>query len=79
MEQLQKMQIKRWLIGILGPCLSVLKRMEECYFVERIRENLGRCGEDVEICPPADIRGAKYLFIGNNVFIGPRVLIGAGE
>lgn len=40
---------------------------------------LASVGKDVEIVYPFDIRGKEFITIGNDVFIGPRVLMGAAK
>jgi acetyltransferase-like isoleucine patch superfamily enzyme len=45
--------------------------------IRRLRKSLGACGKDVQIVYPFDIRGREFVYISENVFIGPRVLIGA--
>ena len=42
---------------------------------QRIRRRLGSCGSDLDISYPWDIRGAKHVHVGNDVFIGPGVLM----
>jgi len=43
----------------------------------QMRRRLRSCGCDVELCHPFDIRGPEHVSLGDHVFIGPRVLIGA--
>ena len=59
--------------------LSFFERKVSHINTQALLKILGSCGSNVEICYPFDIRGEKFVHIGNDVFIGPRVLIGASE
>jgi acetyltransferase-like isoleucine patch superfamily enzyme len=42
---------------------------------KHIRRSVGRCGDDLDISYPWDIRNPQYIYIGRDVFIGPGVLM----
>lgn len=46
---------------------------------DELRTQLGRVGQSFEITPPWDIRAARYVFIGDDVYIGPDVLMIANQ
>lgn len=52
--------------------------IEKCKLIE-LTQSLHSFGEKAQICYPFDIRGVEFISIGSNVFIGPRVLLGADE
>ncbi len=47
--------------------------------LNELRAGLASVGKNVEIVYPFDIRGKEFITIGNDVFIGPRVLMGAAK
>ncbi len=47
--------------------------------VREIKGKLGSIGTDSDIVYPFDIRGPEHVEIGDNVFIGARVLMGASK
>jgi len=71
--------MKFWVKLTLGfPLLWIHRYTKEMLeFAERSRlmSNLGHCASDLQISAPWDIRVAKYVFIGSNVYIGPQVLL----
>ena len=65
-----------WVHGYIKEILDFAER-------RRLMINLGHCAQDLQISAPWDIRVAKHVFIGRNVYIGPQVLLladrGAGS
>ena len=65
--------------SIIGPPLSsMLWYMQEAVsFAERraLMQRLGHCEADLALSPPWDIRGEQHIFIGEDVYIGPHVVM----
>ena len=65
--------------SIIGPPLSsVFWYMQEAVsFAERraLTRRLGHCESDLALSPPWDIRGEQHIFIGQDVYIGPHVVM----
>jgi len=65
--------------SIIGPPLSsMLWYMREAvFFAERraLMQRLGHCEADLALSPPWDIRGEQHIFIGEDVYIGPHVVM----
>lgn len=68
------------LLGI--PALSVYRKLRAAMaYAERrqLLRAMAVCGRDFEIVPPWDIRGPEHISIGDDVFIGPSVLLIADQ
>lgn len=67
----------------LGPPLSSISwyAQEAMSFAERraLMRRMGHCEPDLALSPPWDIRGEENIFIGQDVYIGPYVLMLAGK
>jgi|SRR5438445_204141 len=50
---------------------------EAMFFAERqaLMRRMGHCEPDLALTPPWDIRGEENIFIGQDVYIGPHVLM----
>lgn len=65
--------------NLLGLPVYVLFRVVKSSLVHQenkmIRKQLGAWGADLDISYPWDIRGARHVYVGSDVFIGPNVLM----
>ena len=59
--------------------IDKVKRMYCRLYARQWLRDFGSFGSNSELICPFDIRGVKYIYIGNNVFVGPRVFMGAGK
>jgi len=69
--------IKRIIKLFLGELAQRLEKCKRDVVLQRVMQAFGSCGENVEICYPFDIRLPENIIVGNRVFIGPKVTIGA--
>ena len=61
-------------LSILALELDHLRQETEIY---NMMNSFRKCGKDVELCYPFDIRLPENIVIGDRVFIGPKITIGA--
>jgi acetyltransferase-like isoleucine patch superfamily enzyme len=67
------------IIRLLDVLFSFLERALAYVKTRALYQSLGKFGAGSRICYPFDIRGNHFVFIGSQVYIGPRVMIGADE
>jgi maltose O-acetyltransferase len=74
-----KTRFKNLIKSIVGLPLSSLHwyAREAIFFAERraLMRKMGHCEPDLAVSPPWDIRGEENIFIGQDVYVGPHVLM----
>ena len=67
----------RFIIKVLMYLLQLFRRLKIKIEMNNLMTELKTIGKDSYISYPFDIRGVNNISIGKNVYIGPRVLMGA--